>query len=111
MEKIVITEDLVKRALENILAEDMTKVSRYDFSRTQFQIDELQNSLNETIKEFRKLQNSVPVGLQPVTKSKISSIALSLGNIQKDVSKIKENVRMYKRKVYSRPPVQLTVKD
>jgi len=104
MEKIIITEEQVKKILDNVLAEEMTRVSRQDFSRTQFKIEELQNSLNETIKEFRKLQNGIPMGLQTTTNSKISSIASSLGNIQRDVNKLKESVRTYKRKMYA-PPV------
>jgi peptidoglycan hydrolase CwlO-like protein len=105
MEKIVITEEQVKKILDNVLAEEMTRVSRQDFSRTQFKIEELQNSLNETIKEFRKLQNSIPNGLQTTTNSKISSIASSLGNIQRDINKLKEGVRTYKRKMYAPPPI------
>jgi len=104
MEKIIITEEQVKHILDKVLTEGMTRVSRQDFSRTQFKIEEVQNSLNETIKEFRKLQNSVPVGLQGATNSKISSIAGYLNNVQKDLNKLKDNVKTYKRKVYS-PPV------
>jgi hypothetical protein len=106
MEKILITEDQVKKVLDNILTEEMSRVSRQDFNRTQFKIEELQNSLNETIKEFRKLEVGIPNGLQVVAKSRISSIGLSLGNIQRDVNKLKEGVRIYKRKVYAQTAVQ-----
>ena len=60
MEKIIISENLIKEALDKILIEQMSKVSRQDFSRVQFKIEELQNSLNETIKEMRKLEDSIP---------------------------------------------------
>jgi len=102
MEKVIITEDQVKKVLDNILAEEMKRVSRQDFSRTQFKIEELQNSLNETIKEYRKLQTSVPPGLQTVSRSKLSSIGTYLSNAQMEIDKLKNGVSNYKRKMYSR---------
>ena len=43
MEKVVVTEEQVKKVLDNLLSEEMKRVSRQDFSRTQFKIEELQN--------------------------------------------------------------------
>ena len=100
MEKIVITEEQVKKVLENILTEDMSRVSRQDFSRIQFKIEELENSLDQTINEYRKLQIGVPAGLKTLTNSKLQSIASYLGGIQRDISKLKESVKLYKRKMY-----------
>ena len=64
MEKQIITENQVKDILEKVLMEQTSKVSRNEFSRVQFKIEELQNSLNETVKELRKLEDSIPSGLQ-----------------------------------------------
>jgi len=102
MEKVIITEEQVKKVLDNILSEQMKKVSRQDFSRTQFKIEELQNSLNETIKEFRKLQTTVPSGLQTAANSKIASIGGHLSKAQMEIDKLKIGVNNYKRKMYSR---------
>jgi len=64
MEKNIISENLIKEAVDKILFEQMSKVSRQDFSRVQFKIEELQNSLGETVKELRKLEDSIPSGLK-----------------------------------------------
>jgi hypothetical protein len=110
MEKIVITEEQVKKVLENILTEDMSRVSRQDFSRIQFKIEELENSLDQTINEYRKLQNSVPAGLKTVTNTRILSIASYLGGIQRDILKLKEGVKTYKRRFYNQQPIEMQEK-
>jgi hypothetical protein len=101
MEKIVITEEQVKNILDNVLAEEMNRVSRQDFSRTQFKIEELQNSLNETLKEFRKLQDTMPTGLQTITKKRMMVISQYLIGAQGNIVTLKDGVRKYKRKIYS----------
>ena len=83
--------------------EETSKVSRNEFSRVQFKIEELQNSLNETVRELRKLEDSIPSGLQMLTKSRISMISSNLGNTQKLLSLVKEKIRNYKRSLYSQP--------
>ncbi len=101
MEKIVITENQVKNILDKVLMEETSKVSRNEFSRVQFKIEELQNSLNETVRELRKLEDSVPSGLQNLTKSRISIISSNLTNSQKILSILKDKVRQYKRSLYT----------
>jgi hypothetical protein len=101
MEKKIITEEQVKIALEKILNEEISRVSRQDFSRTQFKIEELQNSLNETLKDFRKLQESMPNGLKTVTNKRINLISSYLIGAQGNILKLKDVVKNYKRKIYS----------
>jgi hypothetical protein len=101
MEKIIITENQVKNILGKVLMEETSKVSRNEFSRVQFKIEELQNSLNETVRELRKLEDSVPSGLQNLTKSRISMISSNLTNSQKLLALVKEKIRNYKRSLYS----------
>jgi hypothetical protein len=103
MEKIIITENQVKNILDKVLMEETSKVSRNEFSRVQFKIEELQNSLNETVRELRKLEDSVPSGLQNLTKSRISMISSNLTNSQKLLALVKEKIRNYKRSLYSQP--------
>jgi hypothetical protein len=103
MEKIIITENQVKNILDEVLMEQTSKVSRNEFSRVQFKIEELQNSLNETVRELRKLEDSIPGGLQNLTKSRISMISSNLTNSQKLLSLVKEKIRNYKRSLYSQP--------
>ena len=101
MEKQIITENQVKDILDKVLMEQTSKVSRNEFSRVQFKIEELQNSLNETVKELRKLEDSIPGGLQTLTKSIVSIISSNLINSQKVLSILKDKVRQYKRSLYA----------
>jgi septal ring factor EnvC (AmiA/AmiB activator) len=101
MEKNIISENLIKGAIDKVLFEQMSKVSRQDFSRVQFKIEELQNSLGETVKELRKLEDSIPGGLQTLTKSRVSMISSNLINSQKILSILKDKVRQYKRSLYA----------
>jgi len=101
MEKQIITENQVKNILDKVLMEETSKVSRNEFSRVQFKIEELQNSLNETVKELRKLEDSIPGGLQNLTKSRILMISSNLINSQKLITIVKDKIRNYKRTLYS----------
>jgi hypothetical protein len=101
MKNTILTENQVKNVLDKILMEETSKVSRNEFSRVQFKIEELQNSLNETVKELRKLEDSIPGGLQNLTKSRISMISSNLANSQKLLVIVKEKIRNYKKSLYS----------
>ena len=101
MKNKIISENTVKEVLNKILNEEISKVKREDFNRLQFKIEELQNSLNETMRELRKLQDCVPNGLKTITNSRISSISSDLINAQKLISQLKEKLRQHKKSVYS----------
>jgi len=101
MESNIISENLIKKELEKLLIEQASKVSRQDFSRVQFKIDELQSSLDETVKELRKLNESIPGNLKTVTNGRINGITVSLSNAQKLTTQLKDKVRQYKKSVYN----------
>ena len=101
MESNIISENLIKKELEKLLIEQASKVSRQDFSRVQFKIDELQSSLDETVKELRKLNESIPSNLKTVTNGRINGITVSLSNAQKLTTQLKDKVRQYKKSVYN----------
>lgn len=101
MEKNIISENLIKEAVDKVLFEQMSKVSRQDFSRVQFKIEELQNSLSETVKELRKLGDSIPSGLKGTSNARISGITVSLNNAQKLLIQLKDKVKQYKKSIYS----------
>jgi hypothetical protein len=101
MEKNIISENLIKETVDKVLFEQMSKVPRQDFSRVQFKIEELQNSLNETTKELRKLQDSIPAGLKSVTNGRISGISSYLSNTQRLLIQLKDKIRQYKKTIYS----------
>jgi len=101
MKKQEITEEIVKNKVLEVLSEQTSKVRREDFTRVQFKIEELQNSLSETIKELRKLEDSVPNNLKTLTNGRISGISLSLSNAQKLLIQLKDKVRQHKRNLYT----------
>lgn len=101
MENKIISENVVKSILDKVLNEEVSKVKRDEFNRVQFKIEELQNSLNETIKEFRKLEDSIPGGLKTVSNGRISGISNSLSNAQKLIIQLKEKIKQHKRNTYS----------
>lgn len=101
MENKIISENVVKSVLDKILNEETSKVKRDEFNRVQFKIEELQNSLNETIKEFRKLQDSIPNGLKTISNGRVSGISNGLVNAQKLIVQLKEKIKQHKRTTYS----------
>jgi hypothetical protein len=100
MENNILIENKVKELLERVLLEESSKVSRQDFSRVQFKLEELQNSLNETVKELRKLQDSTPDGLKTLTNGRISGISNNLSSAQKLIGQLKDKIRQHKRSLY-----------
>lgn len=103
MENNILSEETIKNVLDKVILEQVSKVSRQDFSRVQFKIEELQNSLNETVKELRKLEESVPSGLKNVTNGRVSGIRAELSNSQKLLQQLKDKIKQYKKNLYSQP--------
>jgi hypothetical protein len=101
MEKQQISENLVKDMIFQVLSEEVSKVRRDDYNRVQYKIEELQNSLNETMKEFRKLEQSIPDGLKTVTNGRITGVSSSLSNAQKLVSQLKDKIRHHKKSSFT----------
>lgn len=101
MDNNMISEEVVKSVLHQILNEQASKVKRDEFARVQFKIEELQNSLNETFKELRKLDDCIPNGLKPICKGRVSGISSSLVNAQKLITQLKEKVKSQKKTIYT----------
>jgi peptidoglycan hydrolase CwlO-like protein len=101
MEKLIITEAQVKDVLSRILNEESSKVRREEINRVQFKIDELQNSLNDTLKELRKLDDCVPSGLKSVCNSRVNGISSNLNSAQKILTQLKEKIKSHKKSLYS----------
>ena len=106
MEKKIINENQVMEILGKVLEEQVSKVSRQDFSRVQFKIEELQNSLNETVKELRKLQDSIPSGLDTVVNGRIVTLVNNLTNSQKTLIQLKDKVKQHKKRIYSQQQIE-----
>jgi hypothetical protein len=101
MEKNIISEIRVNEVLQQILSEETSKVKRDDFARVQFKIEELQNSLSETMKEFRKLEDSIPNGLKTISNGRVSSISSNLSNAQKLITQLKDKIKQYKKSSFT----------
>lgn len=101
MTKDIISENDIKKVLSKILNEETSKVKREDYNRVQYKIEELQNSLSETIKELRKLEGSIPSGLDTVTNNRLKGISSNLSGAQKLLYNLKDKVRQHKKSTFS----------
>jgi predicted nucleic acid-binding Zn-ribbon protein len=101
MENMIILENDIKNILNQILNEEVSKVKREDYNRVQFKIEELQNSLTETMKEFRKLEQSIPEGLKSVSNGRVNGISSSLLESQKLISQLTEKIKTHKKAIYN----------
>jgi uncharacterized membrane-anchored protein YhcB (DUF1043 family) len=66
----------------------------------ELKMDELENQLMETIKEFRKLQDSVPDGLKTLTNGRMNTIATNLTNSHSTLKQLKFKVKEHKKSTY-----------
>lgn len=101
MENGIISEEKIKNVLMNVLNEESSKVRRDEFNKVQFKIEELENSLSETLKEFRKLEDSIPDGLKTISNNRIKGISSNLNNSQRLISQLKRKIKEHKKMTYS----------
>jgi Glu-tRNA(Gln) amidotransferase subunit E-like FAD-binding protein len=99
MENNLITEDKVKEILAKILNEE--KVSRNEYSRVQFKLDEISNCLSDTIKEVRKLEDTMPMGLKSPIGGKVSGVMGNLNAAYKSVELLKQKVKQLKKVAFA----------
>lgn len=101
MDTKLLNEEDIKKALQKVLTEETSKVKREEFSRVQYKIEEFQNSLNETLKEFRKLEDSIPDGLKTVSNGRLSKISSNLQSSQVLINQMKNKIKDYKKSIYN----------
>jgi len=106
MENKIIIEENIKNILFNILNEETSKVRREEFNKVQFKLDELESSLNETIKELRKFEDSIPNGLKTVCGGRVSNISSNLNNSQKIIHQLKDRIKKHKKNIYKQNVVE-----
>lgn len=97
MEKKIIEEN-IQTILSRILNEEVSKVSRQDFNRVLFKLEELESSLNETIKEYKKVEDSLPDGLKNVTNRKMVSLQQHLIETKNDIHQLVLGIRKFKKR-------------
>lgn len=98
--KTKIEENKILNIVKNILLEEASKVNRNDFNKVLFKIDELENQLTETIKELRKLEDSIPDDLKTITNGRVKTISSSLSNTHTILKQLKNKVKNYKKLLY-----------
>ncbi len=106
MLKNPINENDIINLVREVLSEQTSKVNRQDYNRVQFKLDEFENQLSETIKELRKVNDAIPEGLKTVTKGRMDTLYISLGNSQKVLKQLKDKVREHKRTSFVPTPTQ-----
>jgi uncharacterized protein YicC (UPF0701 family) len=92
-----INEEVVMEAIRNILSEETKRVRREDYNKVQYKLEELENQLIETVKELRKVEGSIPEGLNTLCEGRVKNISQSLSDAHKNVKQLKEKIKEHKR--------------
>lgn len=92
-----IKEEIVMEAIRNVLSEEARKVRREDYNKVQFKLDELENQLSETVKELRKVQDSMPEGLNTLCGGRMRNMSQCLVDAQKNLKQLKEKIKEHKK--------------
>ena len=100
MSNITINEEMVRNLIKNILEEETSKVNRNDYGKVQFKMEELENQLVETIKELRKVEDSIPDGLKTLSGNRLKSISSCLYDAHNTLKQLKNKVREHKKSTY-----------
>jgi flagellar biosynthesis chaperone FliJ len=103
MKNIFLTESQIKEVVSNIINESNNKVSRHEFSKVQFKLDDLNGAIQDAQKELRKLDDSVPNGLKNITNKKINEITTNLSNVKTLITSLKSKIYQIKKQNYSQP--------
>jgi hypothetical protein len=53
------------------------------------------------MKEFRKLEDSIPNGLKTISNGRVSSISTNLSNAQKLITQLKDKIKQYKKSSFT----------
>jgi len=96
----MINENDILKVVKDVLSEETSKVNRNDYNKIQFKIEELENQFQETFKEFRKLQDSMPDGLKTISNNRLKSMSLYLYNAYNTLKQLQKKVKEHKRLTY-----------
>jgi len=93
-------------AIRNVLSEETKKVRREDYNKVQFKLDELESQMNETVKELRKVQDTMPEGLNLLCSGRMRNMSQCLSDAQKNLKQLKEKIREHKKSKYQSTQVE-----
>lgn len=97
----ILNEELILNIFNKVLFEDTSKVKREDYTRLLFKIEDFQNSLNETMKELRKLEDCLPDGLKTISNGRVSKISQNLNSASTLINQLKNRIRQHKKSIYT----------
>lgn len=97
----ILNEELILNIFNKVLLEDTSKVKREDYTRLLFKIEDFQNSLNETMKELRKLEDCLPDGLKTISNGRVSKISQNLNSASTLINQLKNRIRQHKKSIYT----------
>ena len=92
-----INEEYVLSVVRNIISEETMRVSRNDYNKIQYKIEEMENCLVETSKELRKVNDSMPQGLKTISDKRLKSIQSSLDDAHKIIKQLQSKIKEHKR--------------
>jgi hypothetical protein len=95
-----INEEYVLQLVRNVISEETQKVSRNDYNKIQYKIEELENSLMETLKELRKVNDATPEGLRVISDKRIKSIEGCLNDAHTTIKTLKSKIKDHKRNTF-----------
>lgn len=98
--KNTINEEYIMETIRKVISEESVKVHRNDYNKVQFKMDELEGQLKETVKELRKLQDSIPEGLKTISHNRLNSISSSLSDAHGTIKTLKNKIREHKKSNY-----------
>lgn len=98
--KSKIEENNVLGVVKSVLLEEASKVNRNEFNKIQFKIEELESQLMETIKELRKLEDTIPDGLKTITNGRVRTMSSNLSNTHATLKQLRGKLKDYKKSLY-----------
>lgn len=96
-----INESLIRNKIKEILLEETKKIRREEYNKIQFKIEEFENQLVETIKELRKVDDSMPEGLKTLSDGRIKNISENLIKTHNLIKQLKNKIKEHKRMSHS----------
>lgn len=106
MENKIITENIVKEVLEKVLNEQTSKISRQEFIRIKFKLEEIDASISATHNKINELQKLIPFELKSITNGRTSTISTYLFSSQKLINQLIQKIERFKKSSYNQQPVE-----
>jgi hypothetical protein len=96
----IINETLIKNKIKEILSEETKKIRREDYNKIQYKLEEFENQLIESIKELRKVNDSMPENLKFLCNNRIKTISENLNNSHNLIKQLKNKIKEHKKISY-----------